>query len=172
MKSPRSISTGLAAVAAPASLPPKLIVFGDTRKEILKAIEPVEKALSQGAKPRLRDLSYTLSKLDEQVTGSGERVESSSYLRLAIVATSLDDLQQKLAQARDALVTSSIKSSGNSLQINDPRGIYFSEQPLERNVKVAFLFPGQGSQYINMLKKEGPQEWIFNTELPIKKSTE
>lgn len=129
-----------------------ILIPGNSRQEILKSIEPIEKVLSQGAKPRLRDLAYTLSKLDEQQTRSEGRTEACSKLRLAIIATSLEDLQQKLARAREVLTKSDAGPSANNLEINEPRGIYFSEQPLLREGKVAFLFPGQGSQYINMLK--------------------
>ena len=35
--------------------------------------------------------------------------------------------------------------------VNDPRGIYYTEKALAADGKVAFLFPGQGAQYVNML---------------------
>jgi malonyl CoA-acyl carrier protein transacylase/short-subunit dehydrogenase len=61
---------------------------------------------------------------------------------LAIVASSLTDLQEKLLLARDAI--------GKTLETAaDPRGIYWAANPQPQ--KVAFLFPGQGSQYPDML---------------------
>ena len=62
--------------------------------------------------------------------------------RLAIVATSPEDLQAKLAKAKSAL------ESRQSL--NDPQGIYLAYGPARG--KVAFLFPGQGSQKTHMLR--------------------
>src|SRR5262249_41262423 len=37
-------------------------------------------------------------------------------------------------------------------QIRDVAGIYYFEQPLYPEGRVAMLFPGEGSQYLNMLK--------------------
>jgi acyl transferase domain-containing protein len=61
---------------------------------------------------------------------------------LAVVATSLDDLKEKLGAALEALPKASDSHT-------DPRGIYFAATP--QAAKVAFLFPGQGSQYPDML---------------------
>ena len=122
--------------------PSELFLFGgNSRREILEAVDSVEKSLSRGAKPTLRDLSYTLNKLYEDIPF--DKGGNKEGLQLALVATSLEDLHQKLIWAQ--------KSLSSADKINDPRGIYYSEQPLAREGKVAFLFPGQGSQYINML---------------------
>jgi acyl transferase domain-containing protein/NAD(P)-dependent dehydrogenase (short-subunit alcohol dehydrogenase family)/acyl carrier protein len=66
-----------------------------------------------------------------------------SPTRLAIVATSPEDLQAKLAKAKTAL------ESKQSL--NDPQGIYLAYGPPRG--KIAFLFPGQGSQKPHMLRE-------------------
>ena len=62
------------------------------------------------------------------------------------MAASLDDLKEKLALARDA--------ASKSEAFSDPRGIYFAEKPDDATGKVAFLFPGQGSQYPDMLAQQ------------------
>jgi acyl transferase domain-containing protein len=36
-------------------------------------------------------------------------------------------------------------------RLRDARGIYFASEPIARDQKVAFLFPGEGSQYLGML---------------------
>jgi acyl transferase domain-containing protein/NAD(P)-dependent dehydrogenase (short-subunit alcohol dehydrogenase family) len=113
-----------------------LLWAGNSRQEILSAIEPLEQALARGAKPALRDLAYTLWQL----------VKERSNLRLSVVATSLDDLKQKLVWSRQALTG----PSGGT--IHDPRGIYFTQEPLAGDGKIACLFPGQGSQYPGMLR--------------------
>jgi acyl transferase domain-containing protein/NAD(P)H-dependent flavin oxidoreductase YrpB (nitropropane dioxygenase family)/NAD(P)-dependent dehydrogenase (short-subunit alcohol dehydrogenase family)/acyl carrier protein len=63
---------------------------------------------------------------------------------LAIVAGSMAELKEKLGQALKLL-----REDQETHQ--DPRGIYFAARPADRAGKVAFLFPGQGSQYPNML---------------------
>ena len=63
---------------------------------------------------------------------------------LAIVASSIDDAREKIAQALKALQTS-------EKTWHDPRGVWFAECPGQHAGKVAILFPGQGSQYVNML---------------------
>src|SRR5262249_42715497 len=65
--------------------------------------------------------------------------------RLSIVASSLQDLRDKVKQMLGSLVT----SPANALK--DPRGVYFSSQTQEKEPQVAFLFPGQGSQQVDML---------------------
>src|SRR5579883_1739506 len=66
-----------------------------------------------------------------------------SGVRLAVVASSLDDLKAKLAQAREAL------RQGRE-RLDDASGIYLA--PAGPRRPVAFLFPGQGSQKPGMLR--------------------
>jgi acyl transferase domain-containing protein/NAD(P)H-dependent flavin oxidoreductase YrpB (nitropropane dioxygenase family) len=73
---------------------------------------------------------------------SPARGEGKGTAVLAVVATSLEDLKDRLAQALEAL-----PKAGDTH--TDPRGVYFSATP--QAAKVAFLFPGQGSQYPDML---------------------
>ncbi len=65
--------------------------------------------------------------------------------RLSVVATSGSDLDRKLAHAIRLLEDKS------RVQIKDRGGVYFFEDRLADQGKVAFMFPGEGSQYVDML---------------------
>lgn len=65
--------------------------------------------------------------------------------RLAIVATSLEDLLKKLDRAAPLL------ADPQRQRIQDRGGVYWYAQPLAREGRVALVFPGEGSQYANML---------------------
>ncbi len=72
-------------------------------------------------------------------------ISSQEELRCAIVASCLADLRDKLQRATAAL------SSPEQSNFIDPKGIYLSGQSSRPDSKIAFLFPGQGSQRVNML---------------------
>jgi acyl transferase domain-containing protein/NAD(P)H-dependent flavin oxidoreductase YrpB (nitropropane dioxygenase family) len=70
--------------------------------------------------------------------------DTRSGARLGVVASDIEDLGQKLARARHAL-------EQGETHIHDPRGVYLQAAPA-RPGKLAFVFPGQGSQYPHMLR--------------------
>ncbi len=65
---------------------------------------------------------------------------------LAIVATSHDDLREKLSWPGR-------RSPRVSTSLDDPRGIVFEARPAWAGQPVAFLFPGQGAQSPGMLRE-------------------
>ena len=67
--------------------------------------------------------------------------------RLAMVATSLEDLVRKATHAAGRLQDEECK------RINERSGIYYYDEPLGRQNRTSFLFPGEGSQYPNMLRE-------------------
>ena len=73
---------------------------------------------------------------------SQEDFAATDAARLAVVASDTDDLKRKLRRAADAI------RAEPGRELNDPSGIYFAvgKEP----GGVAFLFPGQGSQYVGM----------------------
>ncbi len=122
------------------SWPSELFLWSaPSRGELIMALTSLEKALAPSARPELQDLAYALYE-------AYKAQDAAPNLRLAIVATSSDDLRSKLTTARAVL------DSVAPLNLQDPRGIYCTETPLASYGKVAFLFPGQGSQYPNMLR--------------------
>ena len=101
--------------------------------DLLASLAKVRSALEQGAQPLLGDLAAAVYWEE----GRGEGVHT-----LAIVAASLEELAQKLDAARAAV------EAGKDHK--DPRGIYYSPQAAPAG-KIAFAFPGQGSQTPGML---------------------
>lgn len=65
--------------------------------------------------------------------------------RVAVVAHNRDELARKLRHAAKLL------AEPNRTKIQDRSGMFWYEQPLARGGRVAFVFPGEGSQYVNML---------------------
>lgn len=107
-----------------------LIFSGEERQEVIQLINQVQRQLADDT-ITLANLAYTLS---TQVVGQH---------RLTIVAKDLNDLEKKLKTA-----TEKLEEPKDHWQTRT--GIYYTSvsqtpQPL------AFLFPGEGSQYSNML---------------------
>ncbi len=111
-----------------------ILIEGDTRAALTAAVESLREYTSQAQGVSLRDVASTLT---DGRKGVGHV--------LAIVATSMSDLTTKLERAGKSLATPS------TTQIKDAKGIYyFGDSPLKGG-KVAFLFPGEGAQYLNMM---------------------
>ncbi|MEI8120624.1 MAG: SDR family oxidoreductase [bacterium] len=112
---------------------------GASTTEILRHVTELRSALKSGAQPALKDLSFSLWKQAEQ---------SPRDTSLAIVASSLGDLTAKLDTILAALTSEATAPVWDS-----PSGIYLPGTPLAGNAGIAFLFPGQGSQYPDMLSE-------------------
>lgn len=110
-----------------------------SRGEIVSAIEQLEMRLADVAMVDLAGLAQAVL-IDE-----ANRPSKAETCRLSIVAASLDEVRQKLLRARTLLASS-------QEAINDPTGIYYSHVPAVEPREVCFLYPGQGSQSVNMLR--------------------
>ncbi|MFN8012168.1 MAG: SDR family NAD(P)-dependent oxidoreductase [Holophagaceae bacterium] len=122
-------------LTAPATEPPpsglrqwpaELFLFrGRDLTEAQAGVDRLASALEAAPGAALRDLARAVS-------GGGGPV------RLAVVARDRDDLQRKLEEAR-------------ALRPH-PGGVFVARDGLGEAPKVAFLFPGQGSQKVGMLR--------------------
>src|SRR6266849_5649065 len=110
------------------------IFQGQSRPELVRQIERARRFLQRRPEASLKDLAFTLN--------SELRNES---VRLAVVASSASDLEQKLGYAIKRLLDPKCQ------KIREISGVYLFEDPLGREGTTAFLFPGEGSQYLNML---------------------
>ncbi len=120
--------------------PAELFIWrAQSTNEIVRSFDSLLAAIAQGAQPLARDLAAALW------TRYGRAANDDGACTLAVVAKSLDDLVEKIQSAREKLV-------GRTKQLADPSGVYFGGDLRVKNGKVALLFPGQGSQSVNMLR--------------------
>ncbi len=122
--------------------PAELMVWRRSSREgLVAAVEEYHAALSRGARPPLAALARSLWQACPADAGLPV---------LAVVAAGVEELRDRLGQVLPLL------RSGQD-RIHDPRGVFFAALPgvTETSVpgpgKLAFLFPGQGSQYPDML---------------------
>jgi acyl transferase domain-containing protein/NAD(P)H-dependent flavin oxidoreductase YrpB (nitropropane dioxygenase family)/NAD(P)-dependent dehydrogenase (short-subunit alcohol dehydrogenase family)/acyl carrier protein len=115
--------------------PAELLVWRGTRSEIAAAVDQLAAGLAQGAEPSLTDIAFTLA-TEVRPAGDGDGT-------LAVVAASLDDLRGKLDTAQKLL-------AGDAPRVHAPNGVHWAEHRLADEGGVAFLFPGQGSQEVDM----------------------
>ncbi len=126
---------GRPALAPVATWDSELLLFkADGREALRQKIAALLRQLRAGAVCALKDLAFTLA---------GEySSQKEDGVRLAVVAASLPDLAAKLESAVTMLDSGAAAAAG----------IYFEAgAPLAAD-RIAFVFPGQGSQYPGMLK--------------------
>jgi acyl transferase domain-containing protein len=115
--------------------PQELITFAsENHKGLLALIKQVQTYLQSNPETNLADVTYSLA------------TEAVGSFRLATLAKDIADLQQKLAKALEKISDPQC----NSLQTRN--GIYYTTPAANSTTdQIAFLFPGEGSQYSNML---------------------
>lgn len=110
---------------------------GATREEVIAAARQALAAVRRVPALALADVAFTLNT-------QFERTESREVV-LAIVAGSIDDLARKLERTLPRLADPACR------KIKEVSGIYLFDEPLASRGGLAFLFPGEGAQYVNML---------------------
>jgi len=116
------------------------IFFGPNRSRIVQAVERLQQGLEHPEHLDLAQLAYSLQS-EQRQAGADDSVRAC---RLAMVATSVGDLKQKLDIALREL------RNGDKTEIRHPQGLYYRESTTTG--ALCFIFPGQGSQKINMLR--------------------
>ncbi|HEX8237522.1 MAG TPA: SDR family NAD(P)-dependent oxidoreductase [Abditibacteriaceae bacterium] len=117
--------------------PAELFLFrAASRPDLAKQLQTLHEALGKSVEnkkaPHLVDVAAMLQR---------ELGKARGDCRLAIVAGTVEELRTRLATAVQTL-----HSDGDGLESGP---IALGEQPVDG--KIAFLFPGQGSQHLNML---------------------
>jgi acyl transferase domain-containing protein len=111
-----------------------IVAGGANRREVIEAGELLMAELDKSDTPELSDVAYRANRNIGQLE-----------LRLAIVAGTVADLKKKLGYALKLLADPKVR------RIKDRSGIFFVDRRRSEQVPLAFLFPGEGSQYVNML---------------------
>ena len=116
--------------------PTELLIFsGDGHSALIALVNNVQRILQADVNTSLANLAYTLSGL-----------ELGTH-RLAIIASDVPDLQTKLHLAIEKLT-----NHASSTPVSPTVPIYYTDPNLTAEPgKTAFLFPGEGTQYPNML---------------------
>jgi acyl transferase domain-containing protein/phosphopantetheinyl transferase (holo-ACP synthase) len=115
----------------------EIVIFeGDSAQALADTAAELLVALERDGELPLADLAFTLSR---------ELGTTPAPRRLAIVAASVEDLRKKLGQAIEKL------RDPDCRRIKTTSGIYHEGEPLGRDGKIVYVFPGEGAQYPNML---------------------
>lgn len=113
----------------------EIFIFAEESVErLLKKIEEFGKEISQD---NLKDLSHLLFLKNNQ------KIKSPENLKVCLVSDSFEDLKNKTEKIKSLLTEGKIPYYGSE-------GIYISKE--RKKEKIAFLFPGQGSQFPNMCR--------------------
>jgi len=112
-----------------------VVLEGEDREELRRRCAWGREFVARHPGAELVDLAYSLNRRRE-----------GQPCRLALVAASPEDLGKKLEHAARKL------EETRRTQIKDRSGIYFFEEPRGMEGRLAFLFPGEGSQYPGMLQ--------------------
>ncbi|WP_152051466.1 type I polyketide synthase [Tautonia marina] len=113
-----------------------ILIAEPNRNAMVDRVRTLARQLRRRSDWDLKDLAATLN---------AEAVHSGHASRLGMVVENVDALIDRLESIGERL------SDPNRESIRDTKGAYYWERPLGREGGLAFLFPGEGSQYPGML---------------------
>ena len=123
--------------------------FGGTNAHVILEEAPVQEPSAPARNPNLLVLSArTESALESATTRLAEELGRRASVSLADVAYTLQRGRRPFAYRR-AVACSSVDEAIDGLLGRDPRRT-FTSHVAAKDRRVVFLFPGQGSQYVNM----------------------
>lgn len=111
-----------------------VVVGAENRSLLVERLKNLQAAIVENSEARLIDIAATLNAQAQH-----------SECRIAFVAATVEELGKRLERALVRL------SADECPFINDAAGIYYFSKPLFQKGAVAFLFPGEGAQYLSML---------------------
>ncbi|MUG99158.1 acyltransferase domain-containing protein [Scytonema sp. UIC 10036] len=117
------------------SVPQSILLWAESPEQLLEKCETVHSQLKSDA----RDRYYT------ELLNSCKSVAPVAAARVGFVAKSQDEAGELLQIAIHQL-----KKQLHTASWEHPRGVYYRKTGLSLQGKVVALFPGQGSQYLNM----------------------
>jgi malonyl CoA-acyl carrier protein transacylase len=149
--------------AGPANRPPSthglfdtelLVLRGESRERLKASVQATADDLRRHPDTDLTDLAFTLNS-DLHPGGS----------RLAVVAATAADAVTRLERGLQRL------EDPQCTEIRGASGLYYTSEPLSPGGKLAFLFPGEGAQYLGMLgdvRRAFPEVATFFAECDAK----
>lgn len=118
------------------SKPYAIILSADSNRGLVEKCKELQNRLGES------DAQNYLFNLDTESTTA---IIPTSHVRLGFLAVNVEDANDKIKTCLELLEKNKEQECWSN-----PKGIFYRAQGMETDGKIVALFPGQGSQYINM----------------------
>jgi acyl transferase domain-containing protein/phosphopantetheinyl transferase (holo-ACP synthase) len=132
----------------------EVCLFGvASNEELVTQLQSVSKYIQANTQASLKDIAYTLSHQYRETQTDKTPENKASFKKVGIVATTVFDLQNKIAIAikkfeSAAAIEAELATDCNS---QSSTGVYYQAHEKARAGKLAFILPGLGAAYPHML---------------------